>query len=100
MQSSIKGVRTSLADIPYDPNYIKAAKNAVHTCLRVQPGEHATLITDNETLAIAASLFEELLNAGASVHTFVVEDYAERPLVHMPPEILADLEKADVSIYC
>jgi aminopeptidase len=100
MQSSIKGATTSLADISYDPNYAKAAHNAVHTCLRVQPGERATLITDNATIQIAASLFEELLRAGAEVHTFVVEDYAERPLLHMPKEILADLEKADVSIYC
>lgn len=100
MQTSVKGITTSLVDIPYDPNYEKAARNAVETCLQVQPGEHATLIADNETLAIAASLFDELVHIGADVYTFVVEDYAARPLLHMPKAILADLEKADVSIYC
>ncbi len=92
--------KTALDTIPFEPAYAKAAKNAVHTCLRVQSGERATIITDLETIAIAASLYQELKNTGADVHTFVVEDYSPRPMLHMPLEILTDLEKTDVSIYC
>ena len=80
--------------------YERAAQNAIRTCLRVQPGEHVTLITDQDTLPIAASLYDELKLGVANVHTFVVEDYAERPMLHMPKEILDDLEQAQVSIYC
>ena len=97
MQSSIKGATTSLADIPYDPNYAKAAHNAIYTCLRVQPGERATLITDNATIEIAASLFEELLKAGAEVHTFVVEDYSARPLSSPPTSHRFRARKAEYS---
>lgn len=91
---------TSLDSVAYDPRYQHAAENAVRVCLRVQPGEHVTLITDLATLEIAASLYDELKRIQANVHTFVVEDYAARPMAHMPEEILADLETADVSIYC
>jgi aminopeptidase len=95
-----KSTTTSLEGVTYDPRYKHAAENAIRVCLRVQPGEHVTMIADQETLAIAASLFDELKTTGADVHTFVVEDYAERPMQHMPHEILDDLAKAQVSIYC
>src|SRR4051812_31384032 len=91
---------TSLVNIPYDPRYKHAAENAVDVCLRVEPGEHTTLITDMETLPIAASLAEELKLVGADLHPFVVEDYSARPMLHMPQPILDDLEQAQVSIYC
>lgn len=92
--------KTSLSEIEYDSRYDVAARNAVEVCLRVQAGERATLITDLATIDIAASLYVALERANAEVHTFVVEDYAVRPLAHMPLEVLTDLEKADVSIYC
>jgi len=92
--------KTTLENISYDPGYKHAAENAINICLRVQKGERATLITDLETLPIAASLYDELVRVGAKVYTFVVEDYYERPLLHMPQEILADLEKSEVTIYC
>lgn len=92
--------KTNLTAITYDPRYDKAADNAIGTCLRVQQGERATLITDKETSEIAASLYHALVRAGAEVHTFVVEDYTSRPMLNMPEEILADLELAQVSIYC
>src|SRR6266550_2110253 len=95
-----KPIATSLEGVKYDPRYEKAAKNAIHVCLRVQPGEHVTLMTDLETLPIAASLYDELKTSGAELHTFVIEDYSERPMLHMPQEILDDLAQAQVSIYC
>lgn len=98
MQTSIES--TSLARVAYDPRYTRAADNAILTCLRVQPDEHVTLITDQETLPIAASLADALGRIGANFRTFVVEDHSERPMQHMPQIILDDLAKAQVSIYC
>jgi aminopeptidase len=91
---------TSLENISYDIAYKRAAQNAIQVCLRVQENEKATLITDLATLPIAASLYDELIRVGANVNTFIVEDYSERPMQHMPLEILSDLEKSDVTIYC
>ena len=98
MQTTIE--KTSLVGVAYDPRYAHAADNAIFTCLRVQAGERATLITDLETLPIAASLADALRRANADYHTFVVEDYAERPMQHMPQPILDDMEHASVTIYC
>jgi aminopeptidase len=91
---------TSLETISFDPRYAHAAENAIRVCLNVQPNEHVTLITDEETKEIAASLYHEVKKITQSVNTFVVEDFAKRPLTHMPNEILEDLGHADVSIYC
>ena len=38
------------------PEYSPGAHNAVHVCLRIQPEEKVTLITDRACLEIAASL--------------------------------------------
>jgi aminopeptidase len=68
-------------------------------CLRVQPMERVTVITDDASLEIAAALVRELEQVGAPYHAFVLEELAERPLVKLPQEILDDLETADVSIF-
>jgi leucyl aminopeptidase (aminopeptidase T) len=68
-------------------------------CLRVQPTERVTVITDDASLEIAASLVRELEQVGARYHAFVLEELAERPLVKLPQEILDDLETVDVSIF-
>jgi leucyl aminopeptidase (aminopeptidase T) len=75
------------------------ARNAIHTCLRLKPEERVTLITDRETLEIAAALIREIEAAGAEHRAFVLEDYAPRPLAFMPKEILDDLELSQVSLF-
>jgi aminopeptidase len=42
--------------IPFDPELTPGARNAVKVCLRVQPGEKVTVITDEATKEIAASM--------------------------------------------
>ena len=81
------------------PELAPGARNAIHTCLRVRPEERVTLITDRETLEIAAALVREIESAGAEHRTFVLEDHAPRPLAFMPKEILDDLELSQVSIF-
>ena len=86
-------------DISIDPELTAGARNAVRVCLKVQPDEKVILITDRESLAIAASLALELEDLGAPYRPWVLEDVAPRPLGDMPAEVLADLETSRVSIF-
>ena len=90
---------TDLHQIPFDPELIEGAHNAIRTCLRIKPEEKVTLITDRVSEEIAASLVAEIRKVGATYQAFVLEDYAERPLVDMPRPILDDLESSQVSIF-
>ncbi|MGA9807368.1 MAG: aminopeptidase [Candidatus Sulfotelmatobacter sp.] len=85
--------------IPVDPEYLPGARNAVDVCLRVQPDEKVCVITDEATLEIAAAIVKELERLGSPYHIWVLEELAERPLKNLPPEILADLETSQVSIF-
>jgi len=85
--------------IPFDPELTPGARNAVRVCLRVQPGEKVTVITDEATKEIAASLVRELGSVGAPYRAWVLEDLAPRPLGDLPQEIVDDLETSKVSIF-
>ena len=73
----------------FDPELTPGAYNAVYTCLRIQPDEKVTLITDNVSQEIAASIAAQLTQLGCQWKAFIVEDLAPRPLVGMPKEVLA-----------
>ena len=83
----------------FDPELSQGARNAVRTCLRIQPTEKVTLITDEGTRDIAASIAREIEAVGAPFQAFVLEEIAPRPLVEMPPAVLADMESSQVSIF-
>lgn len=85
--------------VPFDPELSVGARNAVKVCLRVQPTEKVTVITDHACLEIAASLVHELKQVGAPYNAFVLEELAMRPLVDMPKPVLDDLETSQVSIF-
>jgi aminopeptidase len=84
---------------PFDPELTQGAHNAVAVCLKVQPSEKVTLITDYACQEIAASLVSELERCGCPYHAFVLEELAPRPLVDMPEIILHDMESSQVSIF-
>jgi leucyl aminopeptidase (aminopeptidase T) len=88
-----------LNSIPFDSELTPGARNAVRVCLRVQPSERVTVITDEQSLEIAAAIVRELETVGAPYHAFVLEELASRPLSRLPQEILDDLETADVSVF-
>lgn len=90
---------TDLRTISFDPDLTPGASNAVNVCLRVQPDEKVTVITDTACLEIAASLVQELDKLGVKYQPFVLEEYAPRPLVDMPQPILDDMETSQVSIF-
>ncbi len=68
-------------------------------CLKVQPSERVTLITDHACEEIAASLVAELEHCGCPYKSFILEDLAPRPLTDMPEAILTDMESSQVSIF-
>ncbi len=88
-----------LTQLHFDPELSEGARNAIHVCLRIQPMEKTTIITDQASAEIAAALVREMEHASLSYHAFVLEDYAPRPLSTMPEEILEDMESSDVSIF-
>ena len=88
-----------LTQVPFDPELSPGAHNAVNTCLRIEPTEKVTLITDNDCREIAASIAHELVQLGSPFKSFVMEDLAPRPLTQLPPEIAEDMETSDVSIF-
>src|SRR5437588_3556660 len=83
-----------------DPGLAPGARNAIRTCLRLQPTERITIITDEATSEIAAALQAEVEEVGAEHAVFVIENYAPRPLTAMPQNILDDLAQSQVSIFC
>jgi aminopeptidase len=88
-----------LSGVAYDPAFRDGARSAVATCLRVEPGERAVLITDESVLPIGAALEEQFVAAGADLATFVLEDLAPRPLGALPPAIAEALRRSTVSCF-
>lgn len=88
-----------LARTPFDPEYGPGARNAVQVCLRVQPHEKVTLITDRACQDIAASILRELQGIDVVVNAFILEELAPRPLHDMPHAVLDDMESSQVSIF-
>ncbi len=95
----MSGAAEYLRSLPFDPEFAAGARNAVDSCLRIQPGEKTTLITDRACEEIAASLAAELDRRGLSWRGWILEDLAPRPLQEMPAVILADMETSEVSIF-
>src|SRR6266568_1985403 len=88
-----------LLSLTYPAEFKPGARSAVTTCLRIDPAEKVTLITDSVTEPIAAAIAEQLAEKGCAWNAFVLEDLAPRPLVDMPGEVLADMETSEVSIF-
>jgi len=93
MQSSVTGIQ-------FDEALSEGARNAINVCLRLKPEEKITVIADNESIEIAASLVHEIEKVGSKYELFVLEDFSPRPLKEMPEEILQGLESSKVSIFC
>ncbi len=90
---------TDLLDLTFPAEFTPGARSAVQTCLRIQPHEKVTLITDDATAPIAASLARELDALGSAWNGFVLEELASRPLSGMPQPVLDDMESSQVSIF-
>jgi leucyl aminopeptidase (aminopeptidase T) len=91
--------KRQLNNLPFDPELTPGARNAVQVCLRVQPSEKVTVITDEVSLEIAAAIARELERVGCRYNPWVLEDVATRPLTDLPAAICEDLETSQVSIF-
>jgi leucyl aminopeptidase (aminopeptidase T) len=85
---------------PAPAELMPGARNAVETCLAIQPGEHVALIADRDSAEVAASLDKALRERHANAICLSIEALAPRPLVDAPREVLAALETADAGILC
>ncbi len=92
-------MQTDIKNITFDKELSHGAFNAINTCLRLKPSERITIITDEESAEIAASLLSEVEKVGSPYSVFILEDYSGRPLKEMPQVILDDLATSQVSIF-
>jgi aminopeptidase len=99
MNFPVSQTNQQLSTLSFDPELTPGARNAVNVCLRIQPSEKVTLITDDATREIAASLVHELENLGAPYRAWVLEELSHRPLGDLPREIADDLDTCKVSIF-
>ncbi len=99
MKAPASPAKQQLSRLCFDPEYTLGARNAVQVCLRIQPSEKVTVITDEATKEIAASIVHELEPVGCPYQAWVLEDLAPRPLTDLPREILDDMETSQVSIF-
>jgi leucyl aminopeptidase (aminopeptidase T) len=76
------------------------ARNAVETCLSIQPGERVALIADDDSRDVAASLEQALVDRGAEPDCVPIGSAKDRPMRVAPPRVLEALERADVGILC
>ena len=88
-----------LLSLAYPSEFTPGARSAVETCLRIDPAEKVTLITDRVTEQIGASLAAQLAARGCEWNAFVLEDLAARPLSDMPAAVLEDMGTSQVSIF-
>jgi len=93
-------INSFTTDIDLDKDLVEGAYNAINICLRLKPEERITIITDNETINIANSLVNEVIKVGAEYSLMIIEDYTSRPTHIMPQQILDDMAKSQVTIYC
>ncbi len=99
MNSPVTQANRQLNRLPFDPELTPGARNAVEVCLRIKATEKVTVITDDATKEIAASIVAELEKLGAPYHAWILEELAPRPLTDLPREVLDDLETSQVSIF-
>ena len=99
MNVPVSQANRQLSTLSFDPELTPGARNAVNVCLRIQPSEKVTVITDEATREIAASLVRELEVVGAPYRAWILEDLSPRPLTDLPAEIVDDLETSQVSIF-
>jgi aminopeptidase len=85
---------------PAQPELSLGASNAIETCLGILPGERVTLISDESSAPVAASLAAALERRGAIGEPFLLESLAPRPLQRAPQAVLDSLEGADAGILC
>src|SRR5437016_12025607 len=81
-----------LSTLTFDPELTPGARNAVNVCLRIQPNEKVTVITDEATKEIAACIVRELERIGSVYRAWGLEELAPRPLTDRSEEHTSELQ--------
>ena len=85
---------------PASPDLLPGARNAVGTCLAIQPGERVALIADEASRAVAASLEQALTSTGARPTRSSSSRSRRGRCGRAPARVLDALEQADAGILC
>ena len=80
--------------LSFDPELTPGARNAVSVCLRIQPSEKVTVITDEATGKSPPAWFTNWNIWALRYQAWVLEELAPRPLGDLPREIVDDLRPA------
>ena len=72
MNSPATQANRQLNQLPFDPELTPGARNAVEVCLRIKNNEKVTVITDESSKEIAASMVAELEKLGAPYHAWIL----------------------------
>ena len=83
---------------PPQSELMPGAKNAVETCLAVQPHEKVALIADEKSRPVAAAIEAALEERRALCLPLLLEDFGARPMKAAPALVLDALERADVGV--
>lgn len=89
-----------MTTVTVHPELIPGARNAIETCLSIQPGEHVALIYDRPSESVAASLAYAIEHRRAVCEGFLLEKFAPRPISRAPQSVLDALERVDSGILC
>jgi len=76
----------------------EGAKQAIDVCLNIRPEDRLIIVTDVQTMDVAAALMEQAKEHTKEISFFILEDFGDRPLKQLPGEIKEKLENATVSI--
>jgi hypothetical protein len=83
-----------------DPSLVDAGRAAMGVCLAARPDDVVTVVTEEASRPVAASMLAAAQEIGARTSAFVIERHGRRPLGRFPPEILAALEGSTVTVLC
>jgi leucyl aminopeptidase (aminopeptidase T) len=80
--------------------FYEGARNAIKTCMAVQPGEHVLIVTDKAQYEVGDALRREAEKITPNnVKMFILEDFGQRPLTFLPKEIENAIPWANVTLY-
>lgn len=73
----------------------RGAANAVGVCMGVSRDEKVLILTDNEREHIGHAIAEECELREARVHLLKIEDFVERPALHLPEALTERVDEID-----
>ena len=71
--------------------YAAGARNAVRTCLGIRQGDRVAVVKDRDREDIASAIEREAEAAGATVRSWTMEDWVERPARELPARLAEEI---------